>query len=173
MYSAFARTIYLDMDGVVADFNFYVGRLLNRTIGWGGKDLSDEEWSFISKQNRLYYQLPVIMESRELVKTATSSGLKVKFLTAIPRRTTMPSAEADKREWLELNFPGIKMEIGPYSKDKQKWARWGDILVDDKQSNVEEWKEAGGISIYHTGNFKNTIDNLKTAITITSPTLLN
>lgn len=161
------------MDGVVADFNYYVGKLLNRTIGWEGRDLSAEEWKLIAAHDRLYYRLPVIEESRQLVQVAIETGCRVKFLTAIPRRTTMPSAETDKKEWLKEFFPGFEMEVGPYSKDKRKWAKPGYILVDDKQSNVEEWKEAGGISIHHTGNFKKTIDNLKTAITITTPTLLN
>lgn len=161
------------MDGVVADFNAYVGSLLNRTIGWEGRDLSGEEWQYIAKHDRLYYKLPLIEESKQLVATALATGHKVKFLTAIPRRTTMPSAEQDKRDWLNEKFPGIEMEIGPYSKDKHKWAFPGHVLVDDKLSNVEEWKQAGGISVHHLGNFNKTIANLKAAITMFEPVVLN
>lgn len=162
------RIIFLDMDGVVADFNTYVGRLLNRTIGWEGRDLTDKEWAILAEHENLYYKLPLIEESRELVKVAQESKLGVFFLTAIPRRATIKTAEKDKRMWLEKYFPGIPMVVGPYSKDKQRWAKPLDILVDDKKSNIVEWKIAGGIAIHHLGNYSKTINELKEAIEIES-----
>ena len=44
------------------------------------------------------------------------------------------------------------MNIGPYSHDKQKWCIPGDILIDDRPSNIEQWTAAGGIAVYHTGD---------------------
>lgn len=166
------QIIYLDMDGVVADFNQYVGQLLNREIGWEGRDLSDEEWKVVSSHDNLYFKLPLIKESKKLVEAAAGTGLLVMFLTAIPRRTTMPTAESDKRKWLDVHFPFYPVAFGPYSKDKQKWAQPLDILVDDKKSNVEEWKEAGGIAIHHLGDYNKTIQNLKVALTICKPVIL-
>lgn len=167
------RVIYLDMDGVVADFNSYTGTLLGREVGWEGRDLSDDEWKTITSVDHFYLQLPLIPESVELVNLAKQfTDMDLKFLTAIPRRTTMPSAQEDKRKWLGTYFPGIVMEIGPYSKDKQKWANTGDILVDDKLSNVLEWMQAGGISVHHTGNFEKTLANLRKAVTMNQPAML-
>ena len=167
------RVIYLDMDGVVADFNSYTSNLLGREVGWEGRDLSDEEWKIITSVEHFYLQLPLIPESVKLVELAKQfTDMEVKFLTAIPRRTTMPSAQEDKRKWLEKYFLGIPMEIGPYSKDKHKWANRGDILVDDKLSNVLEWLQVGGISVHHVGNFENTIANLRKATTMSQPAML-
>jgi hypothetical protein len=39
--------------------------------------------------------------------------------------------------------------FGPYSKDKHMHCQPGDILIDDRLSNVEEWRTAGGIAIHH------------------------
>lgn len=167
------RIINIDMDGVVADFNAYTSEVLGRKIGWEGRDLSAGEWIVLGSIDRLYYKLPLIEESRELVALALSrDDCDVRFLTAIPRRTTMPTAEQDKRDWLGVYFPGIACEIGPYSKDKQKWCKPGDILIDDKLSNVEEWCSAGGVAVYHLGNWSETLTNLRFAFNIKSPTIL-
>jgi 5'(3')-deoxyribonucleotidase len=72
----------------------------------------------------------------------------------------MPSARDDKQAWVNKYFPGMKMDIGPYSHDKQKWCRPGDILVDDRPSNIEQWTAVGGIAIYHTGDVDGTIKEL-------------
>lgn len=166
------RMINLDMDGVVADFNSYVGNILGRTIGWEGRDLSDEEWVTLTKIDRLYFQLPLIEDSRQLVDKAISQNdFNVRFLTAIPRRTTIASAEQDKRDWLAMYFPGVPMEIGPYSKHKQNWCNPLDILVDDKKSNCMEWFKKGGVAVYHTGNWSATMKNFRRALNTFTPTL--
>ena len=168
------RTINLDMDGVVADFNTYVGNILGREVGWEGRDLTDEEWGVLTQVHNLYFHLPLITESVELVSLAKEyskkNEVRVRFLTAIPRRTTIATAEQDKRNWVEKYFPGIPMEIGPYSKHKQNWCNPLDILVDDKQSNCWEWFYKGGISVYHVGNWKETLENFIKALTTTTPT---
>ena len=149
------RTIYIDMDGVVADFNSYVATVLGREIGWGVHDLTSKEWEILSRIPNFYFQLPLIEESVKMVELCKSfePEVNVEFLSAIPRKTTMPSAKQDKTDWMNKYFPGTVVNFGPYSRDKQHWARPGDILIDDKPSNIEEWGKAGGIPILHLGSF--------------------
>ena len=162
------RTIFLDMDGVVADFDTFVSNLLERPIGWNDskQDLTNEEWNKLASVDRLYYQLPLMPDATKLVAyvKSLSTRFNVQFLTAVPRRTTMPSARDDKQAWVDKYFPGMKMDIGPYSHDKQKWCRPGDILVDDRPSNIEVWNAAGGIAIYHTGDVNASIKRLNEVI---------
>ena len=162
------RTIFLDMDGVVADFDTFAEELLKRKIGWGDttQDLSDEEWVRLASVDRLYYQLPLMPDATKLVAyvKSLSTRFQVGFLTAIPRRTTIPSARADKQAWVDKYFPGMRMDIGPFSHDKHKWCSSGDILVDDRPSNIREWKAAGGFAIYHTGDVDATIKRINEVI---------
>ena len=161
------RTIYLDMDGVVADFDTFVEGVLGREIGWGtSQDLTDEEWVKLASVDRLYYQLPLMPDATKLVAYAKSLSTRfyVGFLTAIPRRTTIPTAQADKLAWVDKYFPGMRMDIGPYSYDKQKWCVPGDILIDDRPSNIAEWTAAGGIAVYHTGDVNATIKYINRTI---------
>ena len=149
------KTIYVDMDGVVADFDTFAEELLGREIGWGTtQDLSDAEWVKLASVDNLYYQLPLMPDATKLIAYLMSlnSRFHIEFLTAIPRRSTIPTAQADKQAWIDKYFPGMKMNIGPYSHDKQKWCTPGDILIDDRPSNIEQWTAAGGIAVYHTGD---------------------
>ena len=161
------NVIYIDMDGVVADFDTFVEGVLGREIGWGtSQDLTDEEWLKLASVERLYYQLPLMPDATKLVAYAKSLSTRfyIEFLTAIPRRTTIPSAQADKQAWITKYFPGMRMNIGPFSRDKQKWCIPGDILIDDRPSNIKEWEAAGGIAIYHTGDVNATIKYLNKVI---------
>ena len=162
------KTIFVDMDGVVADFDTFASDLLGRKIGWHQSkfDLTSEEWEKLTTVDRLYYQLPLMPDATKLIAYVKSLSTRfyVQFLTAVPRRTTMPDARADKQAWVDKYFPGMKMDIGPYSHDKQKWCSPGDILIDDRPSNIKEWTEAGGIAIYHTGDVDKTIKTLNEVI---------
>jgi len=161
------NVIYIDMDGVVADFDTFVGGVLGREIGWGtSQDLTDDEWVKLASIDRLYYQLPLMPDATKLVAYAKSLSTRfyIGFLTAIPRRTTIPTAQADKQAWITKYFPGMRMDIGPYSRDKQKWCIPGDILIDDRPSNIKEWEAAGGIAIYHTGDVNATIKHINKVI---------
>lgn len=162
------KTIFVDMDGVVADFDTFVSELLGRKVGWHQSkfDLTNEEWEKLTTVYRLYYQLPLMPDATKLIAyvKSLSTRFHVQFLTAVPRRTTMPDARADKQAWVDRYFPGMKMDIGPFSYDKQKWCSPGDILIDDRPSNIEEWTRAGGIAIYHTGDVYKTIKTLNEVI---------
>ena len=161
------RTIYLDMDGVVADFDSYVSSLLGRPIGWGAtQDLTDVEWERLASVDRLYFQMPLMPDATKLIAyiKSLSTRFHVQFLTAVPRRSTIPSAKDDKQAWIDKYFPGMRMDIGPYSHHKQKWCKPGDILVDDRPSNIEQWSAVGGFAIYHTGDVDATIKRINEVI---------
>jgi 5'(3')-deoxyribonucleotidase len=169
------KKIYIDMDGVVADFDKFVSNLLGRKIGWGVSDLTSAEWSKVAAVPNFYNQLDLIEDSEVMVAAALSFSTRfdVEFLTALPRESTMPTARADKTDWLAEHFPGVPINFGPFSRDKQKWFKTpGDILIDDKPSNVAEWVTAGGIAIHHQGDFAKTIDLLYHAVDKEQPMLL-
>jgi len=170
------RTIWLDMDGVFADFEVVASALVGRQVGWGVADLTDKEWDMLAATPNLYRSLPLLPGSRELMDAVMnfSDEFEVKFLSAIPRIKTVPTARQEKKDWVDEHFPGMEVEFGPYSKDKWRHAKFLDILIDDKPSNTREWVTKGnGISILHEGTkFPRTIKLLKQAVRITTPVRL-
>lgn len=161
------NTIFLDLDGVLADFNAFVFANMGRTFDHQSGPSDRAMWDYLKSVDRMYYQLPPTTYAKKLWDAANAVGCKVKILSAIPRRVSMPTAESDKKEWLNKHadiFTGeIDFNIGPYSRDKWKHCKPGDILIDDRKDNILDWTTNGrGTGILHThDNVDSTIEILQ------------
>lgn len=158
------RTLYLDMDGVVADFDAKVQEIL----GYAKEPYArypDEDWRKILEYPRFYGDLPLCKDALHLVTIclhiAHVNNMDIKFLTAIPRDNDFPWAFHDKVYWAKEHFPNIPVWFGPYSHDKKIHAKPKDILIDDRVVNITEWNEVGGIGILHKGDVDATIRILR------------
>ena len=141
--------IYLDMDDVVADWMSSAKAIVNRNWNYGER-IPDSDWAKVKARQRFYRDLPVKSGATELVewcrdyKDRTDCGLF--FLTALPHDYSMPWASQDKVWWAHDHFPRIPVFFGPFSHDKWRHCKTGDILIDDRTSNCEEWRGAGGLA---------------------------
>jgi len=162
------KTIFLDMDGVVSDFDKYANEILGYSTP-GGKRYPLEDWAKISANPRFYRHLDLCPYADLLVnkvcELAKAKGYDVKFLTAIPRANDVPWCFNDKVEWAQQNFPEIPVWFGPYSHDKQHHCQPGDILIDDRDDNINEWNRVGGIGILHVNyNVDETLIKLSSVV---------
>ena len=155
------NTFYLDMDGVVADWESaaaaHFGRPIRLTPGAERTTTNTPgEWESIKTQGRFYRTLPLMPRVDELVGLARGYrdqlGWNLLFLTAVPKNDDMPWAYSDKVLWAQEHFPDIPVHFGPHSWDKHKHCKSGDILVDDRPSNCREWISAGGLAVKVDGN---------------------
>ena len=148
-------TLYLDMDGVVADWETAIADILGYKLVEGDR-WPDQDWRKIIQFQRIYRDLPLLPWAREFVdeasKIALAANYAVRFLTAVPRRNDFPYAFEDKVHWANKHFPTIPVWFGPYSQDKQKRAAPGQVLVDDRMTNINEWIAQNGIGIYFHRN---------------------
>jgi 5'(3')-deoxyribonucleotidase len=155
-------TIYLDMDGVVADFNTYAKNILNTEQMY--HSWPAEAWQKIASNPRLYRDLDKTLEADELVQfcknICNKKNWELKFLTAVPKNDDMPWAYYDKVNWINERYPGIPVFFGPYSHSKWNHCQPDDILIDDRVSNYEEWSNAGGRAILHKGDLAETLQQL-------------
>jgi 5'(3')-deoxyribonucleotidase len=148
------NTFYLDMDGVVADWQLaasnFLGRPLDHYVSAHYKN-TPEEWLKIRAESRFYRHLPLMQGAVQLVQTARQYrdqlGWNLRFLTAVPRKDDMPWAFYDKVLWALDHFPDIPVHFGPHSVDKWRHCQPGDILVDDRLDNCTAWGTAGGRAI--------------------------
>jgi 5'(3')-deoxyribonucleotidase len=157
------RTIYLDMDGVVADFDEYA----NRTLGLPPSEgvYPEDVWIQLASNGRIYRDLVLCKDANLLVDTmieiALANKIDIKFLSAVPKGNDVPWAFTDKVEWAHKYFSGIPVMFGPFSKDKHVHCKPGDILIDDRLSNIEEWNAAGGHGILYRGDAQDAISKVK------------
>ena len=154
--------IYLDMDGVLADF----------VTGVQGPDYldgplkSEEQYDDTKKDlilKRLFKNLPPMPNMLKLVSYVKQTGLPWEILTC-SGEIERPLVVADKVNWIREHVDyNVVVTSTLKGKHKAIFAKKGDILVDDKKSNVEAWKDAGGIGILHT-DIDETIEELKTIL---------
>lgn len=148
------KTISLDMDGVLADFD-------TRCVEMIGKRLMDFEtsqagWDALGDLRLdMYKDLPKMKDAdylvRNVIELSYHNGYSVGVLTAVPKLGRVPMAKQHKREWLSMHFPHLLFDfnIGPWAQDKYKHCNPGDVLIDDSKLNIEQWNKAGGYGILH------------------------
>ena len=146
--------IYLDMDGVIADFDGYFERLfgvLPRTIP------SSKRWQKVNETPNYWANLPKTQDADKLIHHLNKYGFTI--LTGVPV-SGCEKAKNEKRIWLKNHY-GIETDvICCFSRDKAKYCRLGDILIDDWSPNIERWIKAGGTGILHT-SVDDTLEQLK------------
>ena len=78
-------------------------------------------------------------------------------LLSSPSRSS--TSRLGKRLWVKNNLPDTKLILAQ-AKDKQNYAQSNRILIDDRPSNIDQWRSQGGIGILHT-SASDTIKQLK------------
>lgn len=138
----------VDMDGVLADFEKRADQLMDGKL----QELPKRAmWKAIKEHikggGRFWYELEKMAHVDEMMKMLVATGLPVEILTA---SGSEKSAHPDKRDWIEKNYPGTKVNIVFSSADKAKLAKTGLVLIDDRSKSIDPWIAAGGIGILHT-----------------------
>jgi len=145
-------TLFIDMDDVVADFSKKAVQIAGYLMPDDNKSKYPiDVWNKFLNEPRLYRDLEKCTYADDIVSVcldrAKIKNWNVLFLTAVPRDNDFPWAFTDKIEWAKKYYPTIPVWFGPYSSDKHKHCKVGDILVDDRQRNIDEWNSKGGIGI--------------------------
>lgn len=150
-------TIYLDMDGVLADFDSKCVELTGKHfMVWPD---SQSAWAAIEQHQDMYRILPPLSDALALIEGCVSLskiyGCKLAVLTAIPRIGRLPLVAQHKQEWLAEHFPQFpdlltNFNIGPYAVDKQNHCKPDHVLIDDSDLNIPQWIAKGGCGILHT-----------------------
>ena len=133
--------IYIDMDDVVADWHGAAEQFLKMRWSKDNERIPQADWDRIKRNSRFYRDLPVMPDAKELCLVED-----VGFLSAIPRNNDMPWAIQDKVHWANKHFPGIPVFLGPYSTDKWQHCRQGDLLIDDRTDNCQQWEKVQGVA---------------------------
>lgn len=143
------------MDDVVADWMLLAQKTVGRKWEPGLTHLPDHEWEKVRSYSRFYRDLPLKEGAVELVDfcifISNKHNIELAFLTALPHDDDMPYAAYDKVLWAQRHFSKyLPVFFGPYSGDKWKHCTPGDILIDDRASNCQQWREVGGLAHQYT-----------------------
>ena len=149
--------IYLDMDGLLAD---YEGGLRDTAKELGvSEDDGKAIWNKInSNPEEWWSNLKTIPEGMKIF-----NAIKDKEPSVLSAAGTNERTKQGKLEWLKKNglTPYLKEIIFVNNKSaKKKYAKGGDILIDDRPDNVADWEMEGGTSYLFQNNANQIIKQL-------------
>lgn len=154
--------IYLDLDGVFADFFGVM-----HSLGLDYHADPRAAWAVAEKIPNFFATLPVIEAADQLFKhikvMANKSGHEITFLTALPLPTgELRTAAGDKTYWVKRMLHTSKRVICVnHWSEKRNYANGtNSILIDDSARNVIDWCGAGSVGIVHHSNY-NTLKTLE------------
>ncbi|MDA7492361.1 hypothetical protein N8445_00180 [bacterium] len=167
--------IYCDMDGVLTDFETRFHQKLNE-IGPKYYPLKDikkvikpkdferifgmsEFWNFIDNIAGVGFWIGMGWMPRGQELWNFINPYNVELLTSPSRNN---NSRLGKNMWVKNNLsPKPKVNFA-YSADKQRFANEKTILIDDKKSNILEWRAKGGIAFrVKNGDITPAIEGLK------------
>jgi beta-phosphoglucomutase-like phosphatase (HAD superfamily) len=160
MPEAIIKKIYLDMDGVIADFDRrYKSRykMLPREAE-EHKEFDKFFTQFIKDGE--FATLDLMPDAMDLINFLRSLKVPTEILSSSASEKRDPDIRPQKLEWLKKNnieFPAI---IVPGKRHKKEYSNKNTLLIDDTSVNIDQWRREGGIGILHTDAFT-TINILK------------
>lgn len=147
------KTYYVDMDGVLADFENYIHTHNIPYAPQSNRKPDDDKkmWDAIKKIPHFYDKLEPIPGSLEAFRELSKEN-HCEILSAIPKpKWGLEHTESDKRNWIKRHLgEDIKVNI-VYREEKVNFCKGKDsILIDDLPKNIKEWEAAGGTGILFT-----------------------
>ena len=152
--------LYLDLDGVFADFD----KAFHEQTGNMPYEVSDDElWRHINDRPTFFADLPAFEGTLEFFHWALRGIGRPIIITACPQTHYVRVAQ-QKKAWVERHLmPGLLVLPVRGGPNKALFMqRPGDVLVDDFKKNCDAWTAAGGWAIQHK-DFNTTKQELKDA----------
>lgn len=158
--------LFVDLDGVLADFDGFI-ESLGIVSDRDGPDRPGFWDDLRAYPGRLYYDMKPMPQARDLWNKL--KGFKPMILTGVP--WSIPNAANDKRQWVEEMVDPDTFVVCCKSRNKRLYAKAGDVLVDDWTKYKDLWEDMGGKFIHYTGNNITTLEQVREALRPT-PTIM-
>lgn len=137
-------TVFLDCDGVLADFDKGATRVFGMPPDEYERRFGLKRfWAELAATEDFFNTLDLLPDAMELFEAVRH--LDPVILTGLPRGNW---AEPQKRRWAERHFPGVEV-ITTTAALKREYCQHGDALVDDRDKYRHLWEGVGGIFIHH------------------------
>jgi hypothetical protein len=152
--------IYLDMDGVIADFDRRYKELYKIYPSEADtyKVFDGFFTQFIADQQ--FAKLDLMSDAVELIEYLKSLSIPTEILSSTSSERRDADIRKQKLEWLEKHNITFPVNLVPGKRLKKDYSNPNVLLIDDTSVNIDQWRREGGIGILHTDT-NNTINTLK------------
>jgi hypothetical protein len=141
--------IYLDMDGVIADFE----KRYKELYGIHPREAENKQKfnayfdDFIANNN--FATLDLMPDAMELINALRKANVPTQILSSTANQERYDEISKQKQVWLQTHGITFPQNFVPGKRHKKNWASPNRIIIDDTKSIIDDWKEAGGIAIWH------------------------
>lgn len=142
--------IYLDMDGVICDFNKKFTEMFGMSPKTSDARKSFEENFKQAIDNKIFEDLDPMHDAFDLIRYLNSTGIPVEILSSTARDYVHDKVSFQKGKWLDNQRIFYPRNFVPGKQHKPKYADEHSVLIDDTYSIIEAWNKKGGIGIHHT-----------------------
>lgn len=152
-------TLYLDMDGVLADFN-------KEYIKYDPQQEDRKKFRSAVLDHHIFEKLEYMPDAKELLNHVSKlDGITIEILTSMGTHESFQanSAMYQKMEWLKTKNIPYKANFVHSKGEKAAYATPTTILIDDSIGCITPFNAKGGHGILHT-NSSDTIRILDTTI---------
>ncbi len=144
--------LFLDCDGVLADFDAGAKALLGMSVrDYEARRGRGAFWKRLAAAPDFYAKLPEMPDARILFDAV--AHLRPTILTGLPLGKW---AAPQKVKWAAEHFPGVPI-ITCMARDKHKHMNPGDVLVDDRENHRVAYEAEGVVFVHH----KDAADSLR------------
>lgn len=151
--------IFVDLDGVLVDFDAGVQRLTGKTPAQFQKQHGLASfWSLLARTPDFYAKLPAHPDGPRIWRAVREYNPTI--LSGVPHGDW---AAPQKRAWVKKYLGETVPVITCLSRDKHTYASPGAILIDDSAKLGPAWEAAGGLFIHHI-DIERTLFEIEVAI---------
>ena len=142
--------VYVDMDGVLADFFGEVAK--EHDVGYWReihrKDLGIDQ---VAQASGFFEMLPILPNAGKLMKGILQLTNDTYSILSSPLMSNVEESSKEKTEWLKRHLKNHQPRAIIFDHEKYKYACQPDgtpnILIDDWETNIRLWEANGGIEI--------------------------
>lgn len=154
--------IFVDMDGVLSDFNHGIEAYTHHEVV--SYDQIDEElWLELHDSKDFFSTLPIMNDAKILWNYLTAAFPKENISILSSTGSNNPSnVRWQKIKWIKNNIDkDVWVNTVQRSADKKNFVdQYKDsILIDDRMKSIKPWRDAGGVGILHS-TAADTIDQI-------------
>lgn len=147
--------LYLDMDGVQADF-FGAWADKHNVSHWKAITNKENEIEQLANSTpeqvyRFFRDLRLLKGGKQIIDWVQSNNIPYTVLSAPLRGPYADASKQAKKDWLDEFHPGSS-ENAIFTSQKHKYAvndGVSNVLVDDFGPYIKKWTDAGGIPVKH------------------------
>lgn len=141
--------IYLDMDGVIANFNKRYEELFNIKPEKADRSgIFGRQFDYFIAEGH-FATLEMMPDAARLIEFLRKAPVPTQILSSTAREDSHDEISKQKMIWLQTHGITFTPNFVPGKRLKKNYAKPDAIIIDDTESVVDKWIDAGGLAVWH------------------------